>query len=260
MPPSQAPAGSGQDGVMASASPPPRSAPAISSSSCCAVWPTTSRRWWMTPAVRSGASAGDMREANRRWQAMVRSRRTRGALARYRSVLGQPESRARRTVGDLECEALAWRLPLWPDLRFEVLAAAGSGAVWNEWLVRAPGAPAPTLRTVADLRPWACTVEEVARAFPPRGRCRVTRRHGRGWPSRTRAGGSGSRTSPGACSSAWRTRPAACVQTADAGLPARARSAGGGLPLLAAGRWPLAAGCWLLAAGCGTQPCRGTRP
>ncbi|WP_236240586.1 hypothetical protein [Streptomyces sp. CC228A] len=114
-----------------------------------------------------GASAGDMREANRRWQAMVRSRRTRGALARYRSVLGQPESRARRTVGDLECEALAWRLPLWPDLRFEVLAAAGSGAVWNEWLVRAPGAPAPTLRTVADLRPWACTIEEVARAFPP---------------------------------------------------------------------------------------------
>ncbi|WP_175411101.1 hypothetical protein [Streptomyces sp. TRM64462] len=114
-----------------------------------------------------GATAGDMREANRRWQAMVRSPRARGSLARYRSVLGEPASRSRRTVGDLECDVLRWRLPLWPDLLFEVLAAAGGGAVWNEWLVRAPGAPVPALRTRDDLRPWSCTVDEVARAFPP---------------------------------------------------------------------------------------------
>ncbi|MFD4141679.1 hypothetical protein [Streptomyces sp. NPDC058572] len=114
-----------------------------------------------------GASLADQREANRRWQAMRHSPRSRGALTRYRSVLGDPEQVTRRRIGDLECDALLWRLPLWPDLRFEVLTAPDSGAVWNEWLVRAPGAPGPELRTAGDLTPWSCTVDEVARAFPP---------------------------------------------------------------------------------------------
>ncbi|MEV7830453.1 hypothetical protein AB0P12_07455 [Streptomyces subrutilus] len=115
---------------------------------------------------RLGASLADQREANRRWQAMVRSPRSRGALARYRSVLGPPESCGPRRIGDLECEALLWPVPLWPDLRFEVLAAP-DGAVWNEWLVRAPGAPGPVLESLDDLRPWSATVDEVARAFAP---------------------------------------------------------------------------------------------
>ncbi|MEU9466740.1 hypothetical protein AB0D78_08780 [Streptomyces avermitilis] len=113
-----------------------------------------------------GVSAADMREANRRWQAMLHSPRGRAAASRYRSVLGSPESVTERRIGDLTCEAWQWPLPLWPDLRFEVLVAQ-KGAVWNEWLVRAPGAPAPELRTSADLRPWSCTVDEVARAFAP---------------------------------------------------------------------------------------------
>jgi hypothetical protein len=114
-----------------------------------------------------GVSLADMREANRRWQAMVRSPRSRPALSRYRSVLGEPESRAPRRVGDLECEAWRWPVPLWPSLRFEVLTPAAGGAVWNEWLVRAPGAEPPVLRTVEDLTPWSCTVDEAARAFAP---------------------------------------------------------------------------------------------
>ncbi|MGW1980028.1 hypothetical protein [Streptomyces sp. NPDC001889] len=114
-----------------------------------------------------GASVAGMREANRRWQAMVRSPRGRAALARYRSVLGAPESAARRRIGDVECEALVWGVPLWPDLRFEVLAGVKGGAVWNEWLVRAPGVAGPELRTEEDLVPWGCTVEEAGRAFPP---------------------------------------------------------------------------------------------
>lgn len=114
-----------------------------------------------------GASLADMREANRRWQAMVRSPRPRPALSGYRSVLGEPESRTPRRVGDLDCEAWQWPLPLWPDLRFEVLTPAGGGAVWNAWLVRAPGAEPPALRTVEDLTPWSCTVDEAARAFAP---------------------------------------------------------------------------------------------
>ncbi|QDQ11375.1 hypothetical protein [Streptomyces spectabilis] len=113
-----------------------------------------------------GVSIGEMREANRRWQAMVRSPRSRAAVSRYRSVLGEPGSTARRTIGDLECDALLWPVPLWPDLRFEVLLGPRN-AVWNEWLVRAPGAAAPALRTLADLTPWSCTVDEAARAFAP---------------------------------------------------------------------------------------------
>ncbi len=116
--------------------------------------------------LQLGASVAQMREANRRWQAMVRAPRGRGALARYRSVLGEPERSERRRIGDLECDALLWPVPLWPDLRFEVMAAAG-GAVWNEWLVRAPGTAGPELRTAEDLTPWSCTVDEAARAFPP---------------------------------------------------------------------------------------------
>ncbi|MCX5140085.1 MULTISPECIES: hypothetical protein [unclassified Streptomyces] len=112
------------------------------------------------------ATLAEMREANRRWQAMTRAPRGRGALRRYRSVLGEPEISLRRTVGDLECDALFWPVPLWPDLRFEVMVAPG-GAVWNEWLVRAPGAPAPELGPAGELRPWSCTVNEVARAFAP---------------------------------------------------------------------------------------------
>lgn len=113
-----------------------------------------------------GTSIADMREANRRWQAMLHARKGRAAVSRYRSVLGPPEAAVPRKIGDLECEALLWPVPLWPDLRFEVLLGPNA-AVWNEWLIRAPGAPGPALRTLADLTPWSCTVDEAARAFAP---------------------------------------------------------------------------------------------
>lgn len=114
-----------------------------------------------------GVSIADMREANRRWQAMVRSPRARAAASRYRSVLGAPETVLTRKVGDLDCEAWLWPVPLWPDLRFEALLAPNGSTVWNEWLVRAPHAEGPALRTLDDLTPWSCTVDEAARAFPP---------------------------------------------------------------------------------------------
>ncbi|MGW3723944.1 hypothetical protein [Streptomyces sp. NPDC000851] len=113
-----------------------------------------------------GASLTQMREANKRWQAMLRSPRSRSAASRYRSVLGPPESTTLRRIGDLDCEAWQWPVPLWPDLRFEVLVAP-NGVVWNEWLVRAPDAESPALRTIDDLTPWSCTVDEAARAFAP---------------------------------------------------------------------------------------------
>ncbi|WP_043264221.1 hypothetical protein [Streptomyces sp. CT34] len=113
-----------------------------------------------------GVSRAEMREANRRWQARMHAPRARAGVRPYRALLGTPETVTGRRIGDLTCEALTWPVPLWPDLRFEVLAAPG-GAVWNAWLVRAPGAAAPVLRTTADLTPWSCTVDEVARAFAP---------------------------------------------------------------------------------------------
>ncbi|MDR6973670.1 hypothetical protein J2X68_000339 [Streptomyces sp. 3330] len=113
-----------------------------------------------------GVSLAQMREANKRWQAMLHSPHARGALARYRSVLGEPESRTPRRVGDLDCEAWLWPLPLWPELRFEVLLAP-NGGVWNEWLVRAPGVAPPRLTSIEDLTPWSCTVDEAAHAFAP---------------------------------------------------------------------------------------------
>ncbi|WP_405525076.1 hypothetical protein [Streptomyces canus] len=114
-----------------------------------------------------GVSIADMREANKRWQAMVRSPRARTPASRYRSVLGAPETVLTRKVGDLECEAWLWPVPLWPDLRFEALLAPNGSTVWNEWLIRAPEAEGPDLRTLEDLTPWSCTVDEAARAFPP---------------------------------------------------------------------------------------------
>ena len=124
-----------------------------------------------------GVSIADMREANRRWQAMLHAPRSRAATspphgrkgmggALFRSILGTPESVVPRQIGDLACEALLWPVPLWPDLRFEVLLAP-NGVAWNEWLVRAPGAPGPVLETLDDLTPWSCTVDEAARAFAP---------------------------------------------------------------------------------------------
>ncbi|MBQ1088056.1 hypothetical protein [Streptomyces sp. B93] len=115
---------------------------------------------------RLGASITDMREANKRWQAMLRSPHARAAATRYRSVLGPPETTTARRIGDLDCEAWQWPVPLWSDLRFEALLAP-NGALWNEWLVRAPGASPPVLRTLDDLTPWSCTVDEAARAFAP---------------------------------------------------------------------------------------------
>ncbi|AVH58904.1 MULTISPECIES: hypothetical protein [Streptomyces] len=124
-----------------------------------------------------GVSIAEMREANRRWQAMLHAPRSRAAVSLphslkgmggtpIRSILGAPESVQARQIGDLACEALLWPVPLWPDLRFEVLVAP-NGVAWNEWLVRAPGAPGPVLSTLDDLTPWSCTVDEVARAFAP---------------------------------------------------------------------------------------------
>ncbi|MFF7995312.1 hypothetical protein ACFZDG_36790 [Kitasatospora xanthocidica] len=118
---------------------------------------------------RLGATRGSMREANKRWQAMLRAPRFPRGAAGFTAVLGPAGESVPRRIGDLACTARQWELPLWPELRFEVLlgpAEIGS-PVLNEWLVRAAGAPPAVLRTLADLRPWSCVVGDVGAAFPP---------------------------------------------------------------------------------------------
>ena len=111
------------------------------------------------------ATRTELREANRRWQARLHSRTFPKGETGYRTALGPPESVSTRRHGDLTFRAALWPVPLWPELRFEVLSTAGT--VWNEWLVRAPEAAPPRLREVADLTPWSCTLDDAARAFPP---------------------------------------------------------------------------------------------
>ncbi|GAB3452698.1 hypothetical protein GCM10027570_31200 [Streptomonospora sediminis] len=113
-----------------------------------------------------GASRTEMREANRRWQALLRSARAPKGLTRYERLLGPPQTSGRRTVGDLACAVYRWPVPLWPELRYEVVTLAG-GPLLHEWLVRSDDAPAPRPRSVGELAPWSCVVEDVARAFPP---------------------------------------------------------------------------------------------
>ncbi|MBP5939805.1 hypothetical protein F3K43_30435 [Streptomyces sp. LBUM 1476] len=126
-----------------------------------------------------GASAGEMREANKRWQAMRHAPRGRAAASLpqvlgsartggtpIRTFLGAPETTSTRRIGDLTCESWLWPVPLWPTLRFEVLLSP-TGAIWNEWLIRSPGTPPPTLEGLPDLTPWSCTVDEAATAFAP---------------------------------------------------------------------------------------------
>jgi len=112
-----------------------------------------------------GATIAEQRDANRRWQKMNHSRSAPRGMARLRAVLGPPEETGRARVGDLTCDIARWPLALWPDLRFEALTGPG-GAIWNDWLVRAPGGTPPEIQGLAGLEPWSCVVGDVLARLP----------------------------------------------------------------------------------------------
>ncbi|WP_242904142.1 hypothetical protein [Actinomadura terrae] len=104
-----------------------------------------------------GASRTEMREVNARWQRIVRSRTFPRGRRRYEAVLGPAETAARR-VGDVTCEVASWPpLPLWPELRFEIMMAP-DGSVVQEWLVREGAAPP---ESVDEMVPWSCVVGDL---------------------------------------------------------------------------------------------------
>ncbi len=107
-----------------------------------------------------------LREANRRWQAMVRSRTFPDGLDRLQLILGPPEALFTREFGAAVHEVAHWRLPLWPQLRYEAIVLPG-GPSLQEWLVRPDPATRPELARAADVRPWSCVVADLEHAFGP---------------------------------------------------------------------------------------------
>jgi hypothetical protein len=113
-----------------------------------------------------GATVTEMREVNAHWQRMIRSPRFRGVPSALRGFLGAPVGDEERRIGDLVCRAAHWRLPLWPDLRYEVLTGPG-GMFLAEMLVRDPATRPPRLERLSDLTPWSCVIGDLERAFAP---------------------------------------------------------------------------------------------
>jgi hypothetical protein len=111
-----------------------------------------------------GQPRSAVRDANRRWQAMLHSRTFPGGLTRLRLILGPPVTEFEQQFGDLTQVVARWRLPLWPDLRFEAIALP-DGPVLQEWLVRPDPGTRPQLATPADVLPWSCVVGDLEAAF-----------------------------------------------------------------------------------------------
>ncbi|NUP48762.1 MAG: hypothetical protein HOW97_15860 [Catenulispora sp.] len=111
-----------------------------------------------------GFSITESREANAWWQRYVRSRSAPRGVERYRAVLGPPEATLDQRTGDLVCQLHHWTLPLWPELRFEIVAGPG-GQTWQEWLVRAPGTEPPAAGADQALEPWQYVVGDLERMY-----------------------------------------------------------------------------------------------
>jgi hypothetical protein len=112
-----------------------------------------------------GADRTEMRAVHRWWQAAIRSRTLPSGTRRAGLVLGRPEHDERMPYGDLTVVVRQWALPLWSDLRWQIVAAP-TGTVLQETLVRAPGVPRPDVTDVAALPPWSCTVDDIAAGHP----------------------------------------------------------------------------------------------
>lgn len=95
---------------------------------------------------RLGADRAVAHAAHRRWQALHHAPRAPRGLALRTAVLGPAEAVRPRRFGDLELTVHRWPLPLWPDLRWEVVAGPG-GSVLHEHLVRFTGSPVPRAST-----------------------------------------------------------------------------------------------------------------
>lgn len=114
--------------------------------------------------TRLGVTHLDARAANAFWQKVERSRGAPRGLDRYRIVLGGPVGQSEVKLGDLPCRLFHWYLPLWPDLRWEVLTGT-NGTVVNGWLARERGGTVPQLPPSGDIEPWSCVIGDVEQTY-----------------------------------------------------------------------------------------------
>ncbi|GIF75204.1 hypothetical protein [Asanoa siamensis] len=113
--------------------------------------------------TRLGATKADYLKAFNRWQTMQHSRRAPGGLDLLVAVLGPEDHRESVRIGDVTAGVAHWRLPLWPDLRWQAIIGAAN-AVIDTTLVRAPGAPRP--RLPENPEPWSCVVADTRERWP----------------------------------------------------------------------------------------------
>jgi len=112
-----------------------------------------------------GFSVTQMRDANAWWQRYLRARSAPRGPERFRAMLGPAEAEMDLRTGDLVSRLYHWTLPLWPELRFEIVVGPG-GQVWQEWLVRAPGTEPPAAPQDQALEPWGYVVGDLERMYP----------------------------------------------------------------------------------------------
>ena len=115
--------------------------------------------------TRLGARKADYLAAFNRWQSMLRSRRAPQGLDLLTAVLGPEDDRHLARAGDMTMTVCHWRLPLWPDLRWQAIIGAANVVV-DATLVRAPDTPAPALPEPPALAPWSCVVADTLARWP----------------------------------------------------------------------------------------------
>jgi hypothetical protein len=114
--------------------------------------------------ARMGWSKAQLREANRRWNAVEFGRPGPLRHSRYTRALGPPVVDHRPAPPPVTAYFSCWPLPVWPGLWLRILVD-DADVVWHAGLVRADGAASAVLQVAADVRPWECTLAECAAAF-----------------------------------------------------------------------------------------------
>ena len=113
--------------------------------------------------TRLGATKADYLRAFNRWQTMLHSRRAPRGLTLLHAVLGPEDHLETVRLGDVTATVCHWRLPLWPDLRWQAIIGAAD-IVIDSTLVRAPDTPRPRLPETPE--PWSCVVADTLDRWP----------------------------------------------------------------------------------------------
>ncbi|MDG4823894.1 hypothetical protein O7635_18720 [Asanoa sp. WMMD1127] len=113
--------------------------------------------------TRLGATKADYLAAFNRWQTMLHSPRAPRGLDLLHAVLGPEDHLEAVRLGDVTATVCHWRLPLWPDLRWQAIVGAAN-VVIDGTLARGPDTPTPPLPETPA--PWSCVVADTLARWP----------------------------------------------------------------------------------------------